>query len=134
MMAIKTVGYIGLGHAGFLMATNLHRAGFHMIVRDADPEREQRFAKENANARVASEDTNAFRDADVIITMLPQGKVVREVMLGQKGYARGLKAGICSIQYSYAVLRVTGSYVVQALSSSTRRRRRHSTPVVWAPK
>ena len=94
-MVIGTVGYIGLGHAGFLMATNLHKAGFNMIVRDADPEREQRFAKENPNARIASEEREAFRDAGIIITMLPQGKVVRQVMLGETGYATGLKAGIC---------------------------------------
>ena len=64
-----------------------------MIVHEAGSDREQRFAKEIANARIVNEDTDAFRDAEVIITMLPQGKVVREVMLGTQGYAKGLKAG-----------------------------------------
>lgn len=32
----------------------------------------------------ADADADAFREADVIITMLPQGKVVREAMLGRE--------------------------------------------------
>jgi 3-hydroxyisobutyrate dehydrogenase-like beta-hydroxyacid dehydrogenase len=64
-----------------------------MIVRDADHDREQRFAKENPNVTIAEPGPEGFKDCDVVITMLPQGKVVREVVLGENGIARGLKPG-----------------------------------------
>ena len=77
------------------MASNIPRAGFQMIVRDADPEREQKFAKENKNTTVAESGPAGFKDVDVLVTMLPQGKVVREVILGEDGIAKHLKPGMC---------------------------------------
>jgi 3-hydroxyisobutyrate dehydrogenase-like beta-hydroxyacid dehydrogenase len=96
-MAVVTVGYIGLGKAGASMAANLPRAGFKLIVRDADPEREKRFASENKNTTVADHEPEGFGEAEVIVTMLPQGKVVREVLLGENGIAKGLKKGMSGI-------------------------------------
>lgn len=95
-MAVNTVGYIGLGKAGASMASNLPRAGFKLLVRDADPQREQDFAKANKNTTVAEQGADAFGDAEVIVTMLPQGKVVREVLLGENGIAAALKKGVIS--------------------------------------
>ncbi len=92
-MAAKIIGYIGLGNAGYPMAANLPKAGFNLIVMDADPTRAQKFAEEHNSAEVATEGQNAFKDVDVLITMLPNGKVVREALLGEQGYARGLKRG-----------------------------------------
>ncbi len=100
---VKTVGYIGLGKAGASMASCLPKAGFNLIVRDADPAREQKFAQENGHTVVASRNRRAFTDAEIIITMLPQGKVVREVLLGRGGYAKGLRPGM-----SFGVGRVHG--------------------------
>lgn len=96
-MSVKTVGYIGLGKAGASMASNLPRAGFRLIVRDADPAREQKFAQENSNTSVAEAGADGFKDCDVVVTMLPQGKVVREVVLGENGIARGLRPGMRSL-------------------------------------
>ena len=95
-----TVGYIGLGKAGASMASNLPRAGFKLIVRDADPDREQKFASENPNTTVAAKGPDGFKDVDVLVTMLPQGKVVREVILGPDGIAQGLKKGTIIIDTS----------------------------------
>jgi 3-hydroxyisobutyrate dehydrogenase-like beta-hydroxyacid dehydrogenase len=64
-----------------------------MVVRDVDHNREQKFAKENANVSVAEPGPEGFKDCDVVITMLPQGKVVREVVLGEIGIAKRLKPG-----------------------------------------
>ncbi len=96
-MSVKTVGYIGLGKAGASMASNLPRAGFHLVVRDADPAREKAFAQANPNTTVAQDGPDGFRECDVVVTMLPQGKVVREVVLGENGIAKGLKPGRLSI-------------------------------------
>ena len=99
-MAIKTVGYIGLGKAGASMASNIPRAGFNLIVRDADPEREKAFAAANANTTVASSGPSGFKDVDLIVTMLPQGMVVRSVLLGDNGIASSLKPGTIIIDTS----------------------------------
>ena len=101
-MAVKTVGYIGLGNAGAIMASCLPKAGFDLIVRDAEREREEAFVKKNKNSRVAKYSQDGFQDAEVIITMLPNGQIVRDVMLGEKGYARGLKA---CMHYSASLVR-----------------------------
>ncbi|KEF62506.1 uncharacterized protein A1O9_00479 [Exophiala aquamarina CBS 119918] len=99
-MSVKTVGYIGLGKAGASMAANIPRAGFKLVVRDADSAREKKFAVENPNTTVAEEGVSGFIDCDVVVTMLPQGKVVRDVILGEKGIAKGLKPGTIIVDTS----------------------------------
>ena len=44
----ETVGFIGLGRMGRPMAANLARAGYELVVRDADRDVERRFAEETA--------------------------------------------------------------------------------------
>jgi NADPH-dependent glutamate synthase beta subunit-like oxidoreductase len=34
--SIRAVGYIGLGNAGYSMASNLPKAGYKLVVHDAD--------------------------------------------------------------------------------------------------
>ena len=42
----EKVGFVGLGRMGRPMATNLIRAGYDLVVRDADPDVERRVAEE----------------------------------------------------------------------------------------
>lgn len=86
-----TVGYIGLGKAGAALASNIPRAGLKLVVRDADPEREKAFAAANPDATIATPGPEGFKDVDILVTMLPQGKVVREVILGTSSIASHLK-------------------------------------------
>jgi 3-hydroxyisobutyrate dehydrogenase len=72
------VGFVGLGNMGWPMAHNVARAGFPLVVRDVDPARQQRFAAEHGCGTADAPD--AFRGVDVLITMLPTGRIVREVM------------------------------------------------------
>jgi len=82
------------------MAANLPKAGFKLVVRDVDPEREKKFVKEFPDAKIAGEGEGAFKDVDVLITMLPHGKVVQEVLLGEQGVAKGLKPGTVVVDTS----------------------------------
>lgn len=59
------------------MASNLPKAGYNLIVHDADPERVKR-ATEWKNTKAY----NGTFDCEIIITMLPNGKVVKEVVDG----------------------------------------------------
>jgi 3-hydroxyisobutyrate dehydrogenase-like beta-hydroxyacid dehydrogenase len=91
---VKTIGFIGLGNAGYHLAANLPRAGFNLVVRDADHSRAQTFIDENPNSIIAGENNeNAWKEVEVLVTMLPNGEIVRDVLLGETGVARNLKAG-----------------------------------------
>jgi 3-hydroxyisobutyrate dehydrogenase-like beta-hydroxyacid dehydrogenase len=82
------VGFVGLGHAGWAMAENVLRAGYRLAVLEADVERQRRFADTHPGVDAG---TQAFADVDVVVTMLPNGDVVRSVLLGERdGLARQL--------------------------------------------
>jgi 3-hydroxyisobutyrate dehydrogenase len=91
------VGFVGLGNMGWPMARNLARAGHRLTVRDADAARQQRFAAEHA-AR-AADTPSAFREVEVVVTMLPTGRIVREVML-EWGLGPALPRGAIVIDMS----------------------------------
>ena len=75
------VGFVGLGKMGAPMAARLGAAGCPVTFCDADHDRARRVA-ERHGGRVAQSLTDVGRDVDVIITMLPDGEVVRRVALG----------------------------------------------------
>lgn len=75
------------------MASNLPKAGYNVVVHDSDDEKVQRAVSEWPNTIAANGKPEAFADCEVIVTMLPQGKVVREVLLGKDHFARALKPG-----------------------------------------
>jgi 3-hydroxyisobutyrate dehydrogenase len=82
--AVKNVGFIGIGNMGSPMATNLVKAGFSVSVHDADPERATSFANEHqANAPGLAK----IAENEVVVTMLPNGHVVREALLESDGSA-----------------------------------------------
>ena len=43
-MGELTIGFVGLGNMGWPMAANLHAAGFPLLVRDADADRQLAFS------------------------------------------------------------------------------------------
>jgi 3-hydroxyisobutyrate dehydrogenase len=73
------VGFIGLGNMGWPMAANLARAGFKLLVCDADHARQDDFAAEFG--AVSTDGPAAFSGAEAVVTMLPNGAVVREAIL-----------------------------------------------------
>ena len=98
--AFENVGYIGLGNAGFSMASNIPKAGYKLIVHDADASKVQKAAKEWPNTTAWNGKPEQFKDCEVIVTMLPQGKIVRDVLLGKDNIASGLKPGTIIVDTS----------------------------------
>jgi len=94
----ETVGFVGLGRMGWPMATNLARAGYQLVVRDADRDVELRFADE-FGAAASGREATAFATAGVLITMLPDGRVVQDAMLGE-GIADVLPGGAVVVDMS----------------------------------
>lgn len=78
-----SVAFIGLGVMGGPMARNLARAGFRLAVYDRFDDAVQRLA--DTSCRLATSPADAARDADVVITMLPTTREVREVLFARGG-------------------------------------------------
>jgi 3-hydroxyisobutyrate dehydrogenase len=78
----KRVAFFGLGKMGLPMARRLHAAGAPVI--GFDPIEAARQAFVEAGGSVASTPREAARGADVMITMLPNGKAVRAALLGSE--------------------------------------------------
>jgi 3-hydroxyisobutyrate dehydrogenase len=93
----ETVGFVGLGRMGWPMATNLVRAGYQLVVRDTDRGVESRFIDELG--AVAGSDATAFATLGVVITMLPDGRVVQDAILGD-GIADALSTGAVVVDMS----------------------------------
>jgi len=102
-MAIKTIGFIGIGNMGRPMATNLTKGGYQMVAYDADGKRAAQFAKD-AGAKSAATLAALGAQVDAIVTMLPTGKEVRACLLETEGgaLAANLPRGALIIDMSSA--------------------------------
>lgn len=90
---LPRIGFVGLGNMGWPMARNLHEAGFDLVVRDSLPATQERFAAEHPRATPA-DSASAFAEVGVVVTMLPDGGVVRQAILGwDGGIAAAMGAG-----------------------------------------
>lgn len=92
------VGFVGLGHAGWPMCGNVVKAGYDVVVYDIDAERERAFAQEHG-CRAAG-GPQGLAGVDVLVTMLPNGDIVRDVLLGAEAVADGLAEGTVIIDTS----------------------------------
>ncbi len=88
------IGFVGLGVMGGPMAGHLSKGGYEVGVFDVDRGAAQRVA-EATSGRAQAIDSLAelARRSDIVITMLPNGRVVRDVALGAGGLAEGLAPG-----------------------------------------
>jgi 3-hydroxyisobutyrate dehydrogenase len=93
-----TVGFVGVGNAGWPMAANLVAAGYTLLVYDADRERAARFAEE-IGASAAGE-LAELATVETLFTMLPNGGVVRSILFGDERLAERLAEGTVVIDTS----------------------------------
>jgi 3-hydroxyisobutyrate dehydrogenase len=77
---MKQIAFIGLGNMGLPMALNLLKAGFG--VRGFDASANAASAASAAGIPVAPGTKAAVEDADAVITMLPDGAILRKVYDG----------------------------------------------------
>lgn len=93
------IGFVGIGNMGVPMCANLRKAGWMLTVFDVDTARAAAFAAGHGATAAASLKELAA-DSDVVITMLPDGKVVRSVTLDAGGLAEGLAKGAVIVDMS----------------------------------
>jgi len=80
---MSTIGFIGLGQMGSPMASNLIKGGHSLKVFDISKDAVAALTEQGAVA--ASSPSEAALDAEFIVTMLPNGSLVRNVIWGEQG-------------------------------------------------
>ncbi len=95
------IGFIGLGVMGAPMATHLARAGHRLTLLDLDTALTQRLAQA-LGAQAATTPAEVAGASEVIVTMLPDGQVVQQVVLGEQGVLHGVRAGALLLDTSSA--------------------------------
>ncbi|MEZ6876194.1 sulfolactaldehyde 3-reductase [Enterobacter sp. KBR-315C3_2022] len=95
---MSVIAFIGLGQMGAPMASNLLNAGHQLQVYDVNPEAVKKLVAKGAQA--AATPANAAEAAEFVITMLPNGDLVRSVLFGENGVCESLKRDALVIDMS----------------------------------
>jgi 3-hydroxyisobutyrate dehydrogenase len=99
-MTALSVGFIGLGVMGVPMARHLGAAGHRVQGFDIAAPARERLQQALPAARACASAREAAHGADVVFTMLPNGRVVRDVVLGDAGVATAMRAGALLVDSS----------------------------------
>lgn len=94
---MKKVGFIGLGIMGKPMAKNMIKAGCELMVYDINREAVDELVSVGA---VSGNPTEIGNDCSMIFTILPNGQIVKDVLFGENGVAKGISAGSTVVDLS----------------------------------
>lgn len=94
----NTIAFIGLGHMGKPMALNLLKAGHSLKVFDLNAEAMKEL--QEAGAQVGESAVDIAKDAQMVFTMLPAGRHVRQVYEGENGLLQAVAAGTVLVDCS----------------------------------
>lgn len=112
------IAFIGVGTMGLPMARNLVRKGYRVTAFDVNPvalDEAVEFGMERAGSAA-----EAAREADVVITMLPNSPHEEAAVLGAAGVFGGLPAGHILIEMSTIDPVVTRKIGAEAIARSIR--------------
>lgn len=112
------IGFIGLGRMGRPMASNMARKGFRLVVNDINPAAVKEL--EELQASSAPTAAEVAKKSDVIITMLPDGPVVREVVGGADGVIANAPKGALIMDMSTVEPGTTDDLAAQAKAKGLR--------------
>lgn len=107
------IAFIGLGNMGGPMAANLVRAGHQVTGHDIVPEKTSRAAERGV--RPAASNAEAAAGAEIVFTMLPTGKEVREVLVDEDAVLDAVASGTIMVDSSTTDLAAT-EYIHAAAS------------------
>ncbi len=92
------VGFVGLGRMGRPMASNLCRKGFHLLVNDINAAAMDELAL--LQAKLCATIAELAAGSDVVVTMLPNSVIVRDVLTMAQGVFAHAKPGTVVLDMS----------------------------------
>lgn len=95
---METVGFIGLGTIGGVVARNIQKAGYPMVVCDIVPEAARTLIESGARSTASA--AEVARECRVVFTSLPGPREVDAVALGAKGLLQGVHDGSIYVDLS----------------------------------
>jgi 3-hydroxyisobutyrate dehydrogenase len=87
------IGFIGIGIMGTPMSGHLAQAGYNLTVLDINTAAAKKVAAAHDGVQLAQSPKEVAQNSDIVITMLPSGKFVQDVALGDAGLIEGFSAG-----------------------------------------
>jgi 2-hydroxy-3-oxopropionate reductase len=114
----KNIGFIGLGIMGKPMAKNLINAGYKLVVNDINLSPVREIV--NMGATAMNTPADVAKEAKAIITMLPDGPDVEDVVLGKDGILKGATAETILVDMSSISPTVTKRIVAALETKGTR--------------
>ena len=109
----EILGFVGLGIMGKPMAKNLINAGYKLVVNDINPRPMEEL--KGIGAETTDSPSEVAKRAKKIITMLPDGPEVEEVVTGENGILENATQETILIEMSSISPAVT-SRIVEALA------------------
>lgn len=98
---MKRIGFIGLGIMGVPMVRNLCKAGMDVtIIENGHGNKEAIAELKEKGVHSAPTARETAREQDVVITMLPNGRIVKDVLTGPYGVLAGITPGTVLIDSS----------------------------------
>lgn len=95
---MTNVGFVGLGAMGLAMAKNIVKGGHTVVGYDKSTDAVERHVANSGRAAASAAET--ADNAQIVITMLPTGDVVRSVLFGPSGVVENLDAGSLVVDMS----------------------------------
>jgi 2-hydroxy-3-oxopropionate reductase len=93
-----SIGFIGLGTMGTPMVRRLLKGGYTVSVWARRPAAIAALA--DAGVRVADSPADVAAHSDIVMTMVTDTKAVEDVVLGERGIARGARPGSVVVDHS----------------------------------
>lgn len=90
-MSLPRIGFIGIGKMGAPMARRLLAAGYRVTAHDLRREALETIQHDGADA--AGSPAGVASRSEIVITMLPDGRVVEQVVYGEGGLSQGTRPG-----------------------------------------
>ena len=112
---METVGFVGLGTIGAVVAKNIQRAGYPMVVHDIMPDAARMLVE--SGAKLTDSAADVARQCRIVFTSLPGPREVELVALGANGLVHGMRAGSIYVDLSSSsaelIHRVAGEFAAR---------------------
>ncbi|MDA9034747.1 3-hydroxyisobutyrate dehydrogenase [Hyphomicrobiales bacterium] len=112
------VTFIGLGNMGLPMAMNLLKSG-HSVT-GFDLAEDQVKILTDAGGKSTNDINQAIQTSDVVITMLPSGKIVKSIYLGDKGIIKNAPENLLLIDSSTIDVETAREVSIEAINKNLR--------------